>query len=82
MKFKFEEILNGKKTYIAAILIVVLGILEGLEILVIPGYLYVVLGGAGLAGLRSPIKLIAKSVKELIELIQEVKKLIQERKDK
>ena len=67
MKYKFEDILKGKKTYITAILIVVLGLLEGLELFKLPGYAYIMLGGFGLGSLRAAVNVFAKSIQNVKE---------------
>ena len=67
MKYKFEEILKGRKTYIAAILIAVLGLLKGLELFEAPLYVYLLLNSLGLAGIRAAVNVFAKSVKKIKE---------------
>jgi len=57
------EYLKGKKTYIIAIVIAVLGTLQGLGIFVLPNEVYAVLGALGFSCIRAGVNKVAKTVK-------------------
>lgn len=57
------EFLKGKKTYIIAIAIVVLGILQGYGIFAVPEWVWPIIGGLGLGTLRAGVNKIAETVK-------------------
>jgi hypothetical protein len=62
---KMEEILKaleGKKTFLIAIVTVVLGVLQGLEIFVLPDYAWPIIAAAGFAALRSGVNKIAETM--------------------
>lgn len=56
--------LTGRKTYIIAVAMVFLGLLQGLEIFVLPEEVWYVIGGAGLASLRAGVNAVSESVKK------------------
>ena len=56
--------LDGKKTYIVAVAMAVLGLAEGMGWFVVPEWIWPVAGGLGLTTLRSGVKGVAQSVKD------------------
>lgn len=56
---KLGKMLQGRKSYIVAVLIAVFQILE-LQGIVVPEYVYTLLGAAGLAAVRSGIEKLKK----------------------
>ena len=58
---------KGNRTYVIVAAVMILGILEGLGYFVVPGWVWIVLGGSGLGFLRSGVKSVAKE----IEIIKE-----------
>ena len=60
---KLLELVKGKKTYIVAIAIVVLGLLQGLDIFIMPDWSWPILAAVGLSTLRSGINKVADEVK-------------------
>lgn len=57
------KFLKGKKTYIIAGTICVLGFLQGTGIFILPDYVWPILGGLGLTTLRAGVNKVAESVK-------------------
>jgi len=57
------DILKGKKTYIIAIVAVVLGTLEGFGVFAIPDYIWPILGAAGLGTIRAGVTKVSGTVK-------------------
>lgn len=57
--------LSGKKTYVVAVLVAALGVLQGLEIFTVPDGVYAVLGALGLGTLRAGVSKAAKAAKDL-----------------
>ena len=57
------EFLKGKKTYIIAIAIVVLGTLQGLGIFVVPEIAWTILGALGLAFVGAGVNKVSDAVK-------------------
>ena len=57
------KVISGNKTYIIAGAIGILGILQGLEILVLPESAWLVLGAFGLGFLRAGVKKTADAIK-------------------
>ena len=55
MLSQLEKMLSGRKTYIVAILIAAFTIMEQQYGIVIPEYVFTLLGAAGLAAVRSGI---------------------------
>jgi len=60
---KLIEWARGKKTYIIAIVVVVLGLLQGLDIFVLPDAVWPIIAACGLATLRSGVNKVAGAVK-------------------
>jgi len=60
---KLIELIKGKKTYIVAIVTVTLGLLQGLDIFVMPEWAWPVIAAAGLATLRSGVNKVSDAVK-------------------
>ena len=58
------EFLKGKKTYIIAIAIVVLGFLQGMEVFIVPEWAWGILGALGLASLRAGVNKVADTIKK------------------
>jgi hypothetical protein len=58
------EFLKGKKTYLIAIAVVVLGALQGLEVFIVPEWAWPILGAVGLGTLRAGVDKVDKVVKE------------------
>ncbi len=56
---KWIELLKGKKTYIVAIVTVVLGLLQGLDIFVMPDWSWPIIAAIGLSTLRSGVNKVA-----------------------
>ena len=61
---KLIELIKGKKTYIVAIATVTLGLLQGLDIFVMPAWAWPVIAACGLATLRSGVNKVADTVKK------------------
>ena len=61
---KFLELVKGKKTYITAIVLVVLGCLEGLNVFVVPEWAWAVSGALGLTFLRAGVKDVSNTVRD------------------
>lgn len=57
------EKLKGKKTFLVMVILVVLGALQGLDIFVLPEWVWPVLGGIGLGTLRSGVNTIAAEIR-------------------
>lgn len=57
------KLLKGKKTYIVAIATVTLGLLQGLDVFVMPDYIWPVLAGAFGISLRAGVNKVADEVK-------------------
>jgi hypothetical protein len=64
------KLFKGKKTYIVAIAIVVLGVLEGFDVFEVPYTWWLVLTGAGLGFMRKPVNTIEKSIEEIRKKIK------------
>ena len=60
---KIIEFLKGKKTYLIAATVVVLGFLQGMDIFVVPDGVWAIVGGLGLTTLRSGVNKVADTVK-------------------
>lgn len=60
---KIFELLKGRKTFIVAITIAVLGLLQGLEVFVVPEWVWPVIGGLGLTFLRAGVNKVSDAVK-------------------
>ena len=58
------KFLSGNRTYIVAGVIGVLGVLQGLNVFVIPESAWLVLGAFGLGFLRAGVNGISKTIKE------------------
>jgi len=58
------KFLMGKKTYLIAASVVVLGFLQGMDIFTVPDAVWPILAGFGLTTLRSGVKSVADSVKK------------------
>ena len=58
--------LRGRKTYIIAAAMVILGILQGLAIFALPEWAWAVIAGVGLTTLRAGVTGIAKSLKAIL----------------
>ena len=61
---KLLEFLKGKKTYITAIAIAILGVLQGLGVFAVPEWIWLLLNGLGLATMRDAVNKVATSVKQ------------------
>jgi len=59
------KFLTGKKTYIIAGVIGLLGVLQGLDVLILPESAWLVLGAFGLGALRSGVNKVAATVKDV-----------------
>lgn len=64
------EFVKGKKTYIIAAIMVILGTLQGLDIFVLPKEVWVILGGLGFASLRSGVDKISGTVKKMKKAVE------------
>ena len=60
---KVIEFLKGKKTYILAVVVAVLGTLQGTGVFTVPDALWPVIAALGLTTLRSGVNEVAKTVK-------------------
>jgi hypothetical protein len=58
------EFLKGKRTYIVAIAMLILGALQGLDIFIMPEWGWGILGAVGLGTLRAGVNTVAKKVEE------------------
>lgn len=59
-----KEFLKGKKTYIVAIAIVVLGALQGLDVFVLPEWAWPIVAALGLTTLRAGVNKVSDTIKE------------------
>jgi hypothetical protein len=59
-----QEWLKGKKTYLIGILIALLGVLQGLEVFVLPEWAWPILGAVGLTTLRAGVDAVSAGVKK------------------
>ena len=59
------KFLSGNKTYIIAGVIGVLGVLQGLNVFIIPESAWLVLGAFGLGFLRAGVNGVSKTIKEI-----------------
>lgn len=57
------KFLKGKKTFLIAIAVVVLGCLQGFDVFTLPEYIWPILGGLGLASVRDGINTWAAKIK-------------------
>jgi len=57
------EFLKGKKSYITAITIVVLGTLQALELFVVPEVIWTVLAALGIAFIRAGVNKVSEAIK-------------------
>lgn len=57
------ELLKGKKTYLVAIAIVVLGFLQGFNIFIVPEWAWPIVAAVGLTTLRAGVNKVAEEVK-------------------
>jgi len=61
---EFIKWLKGKKSYILAVAVVVLGLLQGLGIFVMPEWSWAVLAALGLAAIRAGVNKVADTIKK------------------
>jgi len=61
---KIVQFISSNKTYITAGAIGILGVLQGLEVLILPESAWLVLGALGLGFLRAGVRKVAQTVKE------------------
>jgi len=61
---KIVNFISSNKTYITAGAIGILGVLQGLDVLILPESAWLVLGALGLGFLRAGVNKISKTVKE------------------
>ena len=61
---KIVQFISSNKTYITAGSIGILGVLQGLEVLILPESAWLVLGAFGLGFLRAGVNKVAQTVKE------------------
>lgn len=62
---KILKWLSGKKTYIVVIVTLALGTAKGFDILIIPEFVWIILGALGLGAIRSAAKKIEEGIKEI-----------------
>lgn len=62
---KIIELVKDKKTYIVATAVVTLGLLQGLDIFIMPDWAWPILAAVGLATMRAAVKKVAAEVKKL-----------------
>ena len=60
---KVIEFLKGKKTYIVAVVIAVLGVLQGTGLFTLPEAVWPVIAALGLTTIRQGVQSVAKAVK-------------------
>jgi len=65
MLSQLEILLKGKKTYLVVIAAVILGILEGYDILEVSTPMWVVIGALGAGSIRSAVNTIEKAIEDL-----------------
>ena len=58
------EFLKGKKTYIIAIAIAILGVLQGLEIFVVPEWAWAIIAAVGLGTIRAAVTKVSDVIKQ------------------
>ena len=58
------EFMKGKRTYIVALAMLILGALQGLDIFTMPEWGWGILGAVGLGALRAGVNAVAKKVEE------------------
>lgn len=58
------EFMKGKRTYIVAIAMLILGALQGLDIFIMPEWGCGILGAVGLGALRAGVNTVAEKVAE------------------
>ena len=56
--------LRGKKTYLVAAAIVVLGFLQGMDVFVVPGWAWPIIGAIGLGTLRAGVNKVSDAIKK------------------
>ena len=61
---KIVKFISSNKTYITAGVIGILGVLQGLDVLVLPESAWLILGALGLGFLRAGVNKVGKIVKE------------------
>jgi hypothetical protein len=78
---KTKEFLKGKKSYVIAIAVAILGVLQGLDIFTLPAWAWPILGAAGLGALKGGIDRTSEEVKTEIKDNSEKQIVINEVKD-
>ena len=66
----YLELLKGKKTFIIIGIMVVLGSLQGLDIVTVPDQVYELLGLIGLGFFKAGVNRVSKEVKDLKDEIE------------
>lgn len=61
------EWIKGKRTYIVAIAMLVLGALQGLDVFIMPEWGWGILGAVGLGALRAGVNTVAEKVAEQVK---------------
>jgi hypothetical protein len=59
----FFDWLKGKRTYILGVTVVLLGLLQGLDVFVVPEWIWGILGGMGLVTIRAGVNEVSDVVK-------------------
>ncbi len=60
---KLINLLRGRKTYLIAIAVAVLGTLQGLDVFVLPDVVWPILAALGLSSLRAGVDKVSDTVK-------------------
>jgi len=66
----YLELLKGKKTFIIIGIMVVLGSLQGLDIVTVPDQVYELLGLIGLGFFKAGVNRVSQEVKDLKEQVE------------